>query len=470
MKPAGNLRPSSAGSRCCASIMPATGSASPPISCRRPGSVRGRRCSPPTRMTQMRPGGARHRMRCANGPGSSPSHYYALAAQGDPRRRPRRALFRRPAADLLRPGGGAGDGALCRRDRHQLQCRQPATAGSRTIIFDGLEKLSGGKPVLVSEWFFAAQQNRTGNRNNGHLMTVETQAERAAGAAAATENFAAIPEIVGAHWFQYYDHPKGGRAGRRGLRFRPRRHQRPALSAADRGAGDGQPQRLRDPCRRARREPARASGRFCVPHAAIALARPLAVRLAEAGEPAAAADAVAGRGRFRRGLSDAGAGAGCSWRRSARIISTSICWPMTAPFPLERGLPGRARGRCRRRAAALHLVLHPAAHQDPRLSGNGRPSCAPARRRRRSPGLHPGRRRQGGLFRRRPAAHHRRGAHPVVGAGRRRRPPRAPSCASRSPSPPGTATAGCRCRAALRRRRCAIPPDGARCASATARR
>jgi hypothetical protein len=78
-------------------------------------------------------------------------------------------------------------------------------------FFDGLRKLSGGKPVLVSEWFFAARENRTGNRNNGHLMTVETQAERAAGAAAATANFAAIPELVGAHWFMYYDHPKGGR-------------------------------------------------------------------------------------------------------------------------------------------------------------------------------------------------------------------------------------------------------------------
>ncbi|HEU0218323.1 MAG TPA: hypothetical protein VFQ90_16840 [Stellaceae bacterium] len=78
-------------------------------------------------------------------------------------------------------------------------------------FFDGLRKLSGGKPVLVSEWFFAARENRTGNRNNGHLMTVATQAERAAGAAAATANFAAIPEVVGAHWFQYYDHPKGGR-------------------------------------------------------------------------------------------------------------------------------------------------------------------------------------------------------------------------------------------------------------------
>jgi len=77
--------------------------------------------------------------------------------------------------------------------------------------FAGLEKLSGGKPVLVTEWFFAAKENRTGNSNNGHLMTVDTQAHRAAGASAATANFAGFPEIVGTHWFQYYDHPKGGR-------------------------------------------------------------------------------------------------------------------------------------------------------------------------------------------------------------------------------------------------------------------
>jgi hypothetical protein len=79
-------------------------------------------------------------------------------------------------------------------------------------FFDGLRKLAGGKPVLISEWFFAARENRTGNRNNGHLMTVATQSERAVGAATATLNFAAIPEVIGAHWFQYYDHPKGGRA------------------------------------------------------------------------------------------------------------------------------------------------------------------------------------------------------------------------------------------------------------------
>jgi hypothetical protein len=77
--------------------------------------------------------------------------------------------------------------------------------------FDGLRALTGAKPVLISEWFYAAHQNRTGNRNNGHLMTVDTQVERAAGAAQAAKNFAAIPEVLGVHWFQYYDYPVGGR-------------------------------------------------------------------------------------------------------------------------------------------------------------------------------------------------------------------------------------------------------------------
>jgi hypothetical protein len=78
--------------------------------------------------------------------------------------------------------------------------------------FAGLDRLSRGKPVLVSEWFYAARENRTGNRNNGHLMTVATQEERAAGAAAATLNYARLKDLLGLHWFQYYDDPNGGRA------------------------------------------------------------------------------------------------------------------------------------------------------------------------------------------------------------------------------------------------------------------
>ena len=77
--------------------------------------------------------------------------------------------------------------------------------------FAGLHALTGGKPILVSEWFYAAQDNRTGNRNNGHLMTVATQTARAEGAAAATRAFVSLPDLVGLHWFQYYDDPKGGR-------------------------------------------------------------------------------------------------------------------------------------------------------------------------------------------------------------------------------------------------------------------
>ena len=110
-------------------------------------------------------------------------------------------------------------------------------------FFDGLEKLSGGKPLLITEWFFAARENRTGNTNNGHLMTVDTQAERARGAAAATRNFAALPEIVGTHWFQYYDHPKSGRADGENYNFglvdvedRPYEQLTEALAAANRDA------------------------------------------------------------------------------------------------------------------------------------------------------------------------------------------------------------------------------------------
>ncbi len=142
--------------------------------------------------------------------------------------------------------------------------------------FDGLRKLSGGKPVLISEWFFAANNNRTGNLNNGHLMTVDTQAERAAGAAAATENFATIPEVVGAHWFQYYDHPKGGREDGEDYDFglvdindRPYRRLTEALAVANRRAFEiheeaTEPEAGRAPV-------------FTVPHARVALsARSLA--------------------------------------------------------------------------------------------------------------------------------------------------------------------------------------------------
>ena len=74
----------------------------------------------------------------------------------------------------------------------------------------GLRELTD-KPVLISEWFYAADENSSGNRNNGHLMAVRTQTQRAQGARATAIRFAKEPTVVGLHWFQFYDDPTGGR-------------------------------------------------------------------------------------------------------------------------------------------------------------------------------------------------------------------------------------------------------------------
>lgn len=64
------------------------------------------------------------------------------------------------------------------------------------------------KPVLVSETYFAADENRSGDRNrHGPYMTVPTQEERAAGAARLVLSLAKFPSVIGVHWFQYADQP-----------------------------------------------------------------------------------------------------------------------------------------------------------------------------------------------------------------------------------------------------------------------
>jgi hypothetical protein len=162
-----------------------------------------------TQRTRMRPGGAGiHAVR--EWTGIVAERYYSLAEQAIRAADPEALYFGDRLPIYYDPA------AVRAMARHvdAIATNYNVDSGDGWIsdyFFDGLRKLSGGKPVLISEWFFAARENRTGNRNNGHLMTVGTQDERAAGAAAATLNFAAIPEVVGAHWFQYYDHPKGGR-------------------------------------------------------------------------------------------------------------------------------------------------------------------------------------------------------------------------------------------------------------------
>lgn len=79
-------------------------------------------------------------------------------------------------------------------------------------FLDALHSLSA-KPILVSEFYFAASENRSGNRNTGNLFpTVRTQTARAVAARRQLEGLARLPFVVGAHWFQYYDEPTHGRA------------------------------------------------------------------------------------------------------------------------------------------------------------------------------------------------------------------------------------------------------------------
>ena len=77
-----------------------------------------------------------------------------------------------------------------------------------------LDTLHGltGKPIIVSEFYMTAQQNRSGDKNDSSSFpVVATQKERAAGFRNTLEALARLPYVVGADWFQYYDEPTHGR-------------------------------------------------------------------------------------------------------------------------------------------------------------------------------------------------------------------------------------------------------------------
>jgi hypothetical protein len=86
------------------------------------------------------------------------------------------------------------------------------TDGSYSRFFlDTLHNITG-KPVVITEYYMAAMQNQTGNKNPGrYFPTVETQAERATAFANCTTYFASLPYVIGAQWFQFYDEPPKGR-------------------------------------------------------------------------------------------------------------------------------------------------------------------------------------------------------------------------------------------------------------------
>ncbi len=69
-----------------------------------------------------------------------------------------------------------------------------------------------GRPILVTEYYVAAHDNRSGNKNTGNIFTtVATQQQRAAAVGTRLSSLASLRYVVGAHWFQFSDEPTNGR-------------------------------------------------------------------------------------------------------------------------------------------------------------------------------------------------------------------------------------------------------------------
>lgn len=75
----------------------------------------------------------------------------------------------------------------------------------------GLAKITH-KPLMVTEYYMSAVENRSGNKNDrSGFPVVQTLDQRATGFRNTTESLLKDPDVVGAHWFQYYDEPQNGR-------------------------------------------------------------------------------------------------------------------------------------------------------------------------------------------------------------------------------------------------------------------
>ncbi|MCW5557967.1 MAG: hypothetical protein KIT22_09060 [Verrucomicrobiae bacterium] len=85
-----------------------------------------------------------------------------------------------------------------------------------------LETLNGltQKPMIISEFYMAAADNRSGNRNDqGVFPVAQTQAARARAAARTLERVAQYPFVIGADWFQWADEPRLGRTDGENFNF-----------------------------------------------------------------------------------------------------------------------------------------------------------------------------------------------------------------------------------------------------------
>ncbi len=76
------------------------------------------------------------------------------------------------------------------------------------------------KPILISEFYLAAAENRSGNKNTqGVYPVVATQRQRADAARNTLVTFTRLPYVLGADWFQFADEPQHGRADGENFNF-----------------------------------------------------------------------------------------------------------------------------------------------------------------------------------------------------------------------------------------------------------
>ena len=201
---------------------------------------------------------ARARDSCALWTAIVAEHYYALSrARASTQADPDALYFGDRLPIYYDPAAIRGRGALCRRDRHQLQCRQPRGLDRALLLRRACARLTGAKPVLISEWFYAAhrephrQPQQRPSHDGGHASRAGIAARRRRRA-----NFAAIPELAGAALVPVL-RLSGGRA---------RRTARITISAwsisttgpmrnCDRGARRGQPRSAAPSTRAARAMP-----------------------------------------------------------------------------------------------------------------------------------------------------------------------------------------------------------------------
>ena len=226
--------------------------------------------------------------------------------------------------------------------------------------FDGLRQLTGNKPVLVTEWYFAAAAKPNRKYQQWRPDDRRTQAERASGAASAARHFALEPGIVGIHWFEYYDEPKGGRAkdhedynfGLLDTNGRPYEELVTALTVANRSLVE-----LHQGARRKRR--CTEALQIQIPEAEIGIGSFTAIEWPKdqalvKGLSAPSPDVGFGD------LFLAWSPRGFTWRLSAWIITTHICSRMMANFRAAKRFGSISVWMREPARAPLCFLRHPA--------------------------------------------------------------------------------------------------------------